>query len=672
VASGFTQREPNQGEPATERTEFRVVYSPTTFYLGIRALDANPDRIIAGEMGRDVSLFKDDSVIVILDTFHDHRNAFFFETNPNSSRTDALITDEGRDTNFEWDGVWWARAQRTPDGWTAEIAIPFSTLRFDPRLDTWGINVRRLIRHKNEEVFWAPINRDASLFRISLAGHLTDLSQIPPASLNLRVKPFVVGEAQRSIFEPLFTDEDDIRGGLDARWGLTQSLTLDLTYKTDFAQVEVDDQQVNLTRFSLFFPEKREFFLENAGLFEFSDAGSKGFDSPPLLKTFFSRRIGIGPDGETVPVLAGARLTGRVGDWSLGVMDVQTEELVTPGTIIPSDNWGVFRLKRNVGARSTVGTIFTQRLTEGGDYNRVYGFDADINPTRELKLSGFWSQSRDPGVEGESWAAGAAASYKGEIWEWGFDFLEIRKNHNPEMGFLLRRGIRRFLPDVIVRPRPDWPGVRNLFLRARAEIITRTDGTLETFTGSTEYFGVRFDSEDIIAFYFDPHMERLFVPFEIRPGLVIPEGEYWFQNYGLWLETNRSRKVSGNFQLIEGGFFDGERTTYGGGVQLRPSAHFRTDTLWSHNRIDLPAGSFATNILRQRIDVSFTANLFTNTFIQYNDDIDLLSLNFRLDWIYRPGADLFVIYNQNWNTGGGGLVTSDRQLIVKFTYLFEF
>ncbi|HEX9944247.1 MAG TPA: DUF5916 domain-containing protein, partial [Thermoanaerobaculia bacterium] len=367
IAANFIQREPNPGQPASEPTEVQVVYTNSTLYIGIRALAADPGQIVGEEMQRDGALFRDDSVLVLLDTFNDDRNAYFFEVNPNGAFTDALITDEGRDFNVQWDAVWRAVAQRTPEGWSAEMEIPFATLRFDPAKDTWGLNVRRLIRHKNEEVFWAPVPLQANLFRISLSGDLTGIRG-PEPGLNFRVKPFAVGSASKlqAPTGPVSDEEGEL--GLDIKWGLTRSMTLDLTYNTDFAEAEVDDQQINLTRFSLFFPEKRDFFLENAGIFEF------GFNPPgtPFLKPFFSRRIGISPLGTVVPIDWGARLTGRTGPWSIGLLDVQTEtyDLDFFGEQ-PEDNWGVVRIKRNLGRRSNVGFIATNRDQDGVGTNRV-------------------------------------------------------------------------------------------------------------------------------------------------------------------------------------------------------------------------------------------------------------------------------------------------------------
>ena len=675
-ASGFTQREPEQGEPATEETLVQVIYTEDTLYIGVRALDSDPSRIMATEMQRDGSqsfsggrLDTDDSIVVLLDTFHDGRNAFHFETNSWGARADALITDEGRNRNFEWDGVWNAAARRTEEGWSAEMAIPFNTLRFNPDLDTWGFQVRRLIRHKNEEVFWAPIMRDADLFRVSRYGQLTGLSGGRPTR-NLRVKPFVTGSGSEGIESEVGDLAGEADVGLDVRWGVTDSLTLDVTVNTDFAQVEVDEQQVNLTRFSLFFPEKREFFLENAGIFEFGPGrgGSGGGFRAPLLKVYHSRRIGIA-QGEQIPIIAGGKLTGRAGDWNIGLLNVQTNDTVFPDLDdeVPTTNWAVVRVTRNVGARSNLGVIFTNRQVSGDDFNRVVGVDADINPHPRLNLNGFFTASDDPGNDSDNWAAAAGAGWQGPVWRWSGSYTEIRENYNPEVGFLLRRGIRQFNPQVTWEPRPasiDW--IRSFTFETRNTIITRTDGTLETYEGRMRFFGLRTAGEDWISFSFNPTFERLFEDFEIQPGIIVPPGDYTFYDWSVFMNTNEGRLVSTHVRLNVGELYDGDRIGSNISVNFRPSAYFRSRTEWNRDDIDLPGGDFVTTIWRQRFNVSFSPNVFLNSFIQYSDTDELLSMNTRFNWIYKPGADLFIVYNQNWLDGNN----RDRALIFKFTYLW--
>ena len=684
--TAFTQREPFQGEPATEQTFVQVLYSDDTLYIGVRALDSDPPAVIAKDMQRDGSgsgffgsrLESDDSIVVLLDTFHDQRNAFYFETNPLAARVDAMITDEGRDRNFEWDGVWNVAARRTEEGWSAEFEIPFNTLRFNPANDTWGLNVRRMIRRKSEEVNWSPIMRDADMYRVSQYGQLNNMRAGDP-SRNLRFKPFATASGD----EGIDTDVGDLAGdaqvGLDVRWGVTDSMTFDLTINTDFAQVEADEQRVNLTRFSLFFPEKREFFLENAGIFQFASGGGGrgggGGGRGPLLRVYHSRRIGIA-EGDEIPIIAGGKLTGRAGDWNVGLLNAQTAEHVFPPheddadvveEIEPTTNWTVARVTRNVGERSNIGVIFTNRQSSADDWNRVVGFDTTLNPNQNMGINGYFTASDNPGEDTENWAAGGGFNWRGPIWSFSTNFDDIRENFDPQVGFLTRSGVRHFNPQIEFQPRPggiSW--IRNLTFEARNTLFTLTDGTLETWDGSFRFFGFRTMSEDWVSFSFNPTYERLFEPFEIRDGIVIPVGEYTFHDWSIFANSSDARPVNLSWRFSNGGFFDGNRLNSNITINYRPIPYLRSETEWGYNDVDLPGGSFTTNVVRQRFNVSFSPNLSLNSFIQYLDTEDLISMNTRLNWIYKPGADIFIVYNQNWIDGG----TQDRALIFKFTYLW--
>ena len=673
VAGDFTQREPDPGEPASESTEFRVIYTRSTLYIGVIAYDRRPDQLIADEMQRDSMLENDDSVSILLDTFHDHRNGFLFETNANGARSDALVEAEGSQPNRQWDGVWRVRSTRTTEGWIAEIAIPFSTLRFSAGNDTWGFNMRGLVRRRSEETFWSPIGLEANGTRVSLAGHITGLNNLQPG-LNLRVKPFALGSSGRSFEAGAEDPGDDLTGGADMRWGVTQGLTLDMTYNTDFAQVEVDEQRVNLTRFSLFFPEKREFFLENAGIFEFGPPAGRSDFRPPFFKAFFSRRIGLEND-ERVPIDYGARLTGRVGGWNIGLLDVQTE--TTPldeGEIVPSANWGVVRIKRNLGERSSIGAIFTNQQSDAGDWNRAAGVDFDVNPSARVNLNGFFIASQDPGQKltdlSDNWAAGAGFVWRGSTWRANAEYQEIRENFNPEMGFLLREGVRRYNSNVDFEPRPQNNlGLRSLSFNLRSEIVTDTEGTLETVDTTVRLLGLQFRSGDRLTFFGSYNYEFLEEPFEIQDDLFIPQGEYESFDVGVFVTTDGGRPVSFFGFWTLGDFYTGKRTTGSSRVTTRINKHLNMATSWNHNNVDLPQGSFVTNVLQQRVNLALTPDLFFNTFAQINDADDLFAINARLNWIYKPGADLFLVYNQQWDTSGDAFTAINRAVIVKFTYL---
>jgi hypothetical protein len=537
-----------------------------------------------------------------------------------------------------------------------------------------------MIRRKSEEVNWAPLARDIggyrdfaqyAVYRISLAGTLDGMSGIEPGRA-LNVKPFLVGELTET---PAAADDstmDDIEVGLDVKWGLTRHLALDLTYNTDFAEVEADQQQVNLTRFSLFFPEKREFFLENAGIFEFGLPQRDSFE-PPLMKTFFSRRIGL-DRGRQVPIDYGARLTGRVGGWNVGVLDVLTEETrFEDGTTVPDANFGVVRLKRNLGRRSGLGLLYTDRDDRGSGRNQVYGVDLDYKPTRATDLAAFWSDTRDDDEVGDSWAAGVSGGYRKTTVEGTFEWARVNEGYEPDIGFLLRRDFEKIAPRFTWRPLIGKWGVRSYFTEARIDYYARAStGQLESRRVEIAPFGLGNYKEDGFGLYYDWDTERLFLPFEIRPGIVIPAGLYEFESVRLGGRTNESRRVSLRGRLTVGDFFDGTRDWANITMRLRFSRHLRAETTLDYNDVELPAGAFITHIIGQRFDVSFNPNLRLNAFLQYNDAAELVGANVRFNWTYRPGADLFLVYNENWDAPTfSARETIGRALILKYTYLWQ-
>ncbi|MEM7051533.1 MAG: DUF5916 domain-containing protein [Acidobacteriota bacterium] len=673
-ATGFTQRNPEPGAPISQHTEFQVVFSDTTLYVGIRADDDDAAGLVAREMQRDGSLFRDDGLVVLLDTFHDHRNTYMFETNPLGARTDALIADEGEMNNFQWDGLWRVGTSRGPEGWIAEFAIPFSTLRFDPSLDTWGLQIRRVVRRNNEFAFWAPIGLDANLFRVSRYGHLTGL-ELPEPSLNLQIMPFVTG-AYRDNVDTGSDDETD--AGLDIKWGLTRNFVLDLTYNTDFAEVEADALQVNLTRFSLFFPEKRDFFLENSGIFGFGPGA-------PVLGLFFSRRIGISPEGNPVPLEWGARLSGRAGGWNVGFLDAQTDAATFTDEdgereVVPETNWGVLRVQRNLGERSTVGMMFTNIDTEDGSGDqRSYGLDANIKPTDRLTLSAFWARIEDDSAAGDAsgspqdgaWAAGAEAEWESDLWGWELEVQEIGEDFSPDFGFVRRNGIRRYRGELDWEPRPETPWILNYNFGTDIDVFTRLDDSLESLWASFRFFGIELETANEIFFFAEHSVEDLDEPFEIRPDIFIPVGRHEFSSLrGFWA-TNSSLPLSGFFAARFGEFFDGDRTGLEVTGRWRPNRFLRLETSWFYNDVELRGGDFSTTLLRQRMAVAFTPDMSLNGLLQYSDASESLGLNLRFRWTYRPGSDLFLVYNEGWDAPSlSDPMERERQVIFKLGYLF--
>ena len=679
VGNGFRQREPREGAPASERTEFSIAYTPLTLYVALRAFDREPARIIAKEMERDAELASDDSFVLVFDTFLDGRNAFAFATNPNGARHDALITDEGRDVNTEWDGVWTVSARRTAEGWTAEMAIPFATLRFDPALDRWGLNVQRLIRRKSEEVNWAYLPRSAlpittsgvshyAAYRVSLAGSLTGLAGLR-RSRNLDIKPYLIGSASEE--PPTRTSANDLDGGLDIKWGPSKSVVLDLTYNTDFAEVEVDDLQVNLTRFSLFFPEKRDFFLENAGIFEFGPPQRVPW-LPALMKAFFSRRIGL-DGGATVPMDLGARLTGRLGEWNFGVLGVGTGAADIGDHGVPQTAFSVARVKRNIGERSSVGAIFTQRDPSAAGAENLYGFDLELKPTQLLQLNGYWSRSERPGIDVDDASFGAGVGYQGSTLTTSVDFIESQQHFDPGVGFLLRENFRLFNPRFIWQPRIERGGIRSWYAEGAHRRFERSsDGRLESEETYVYPLGMVLKSNDFWEFGAVRTKERLFAPFEIFPGVVIPPGLFEFDGWELLMLTDASRSVSLRSFNNWGEFYEGDWVSLRQTLGLRLSRLVRASTTWSHHDVDLPQGAFEINLWSQGVDLSFTPDLRLNMIAQYNDAAEDLGVNIRFHWIYRPGADIFLVYNENWTAPSlKERGTEGRQLILKATYLFQ-
>ena len=690
VGTDFMQHEPLDGVPATEQTELRVVFTDSTIYFGITALDANPDAIIAKEMERDSRIFQDDSIILLLDTFHDRRNAYAFETNLNGARTDTLVTDEGRDLNLEWDGIWSVASRRTAFGWVAEIAIPISTLRFDPAAPAWGFNVQRYIAHKREMTHWSGLPREVSVLgqvgsqiqpvhRISMAGELTGLTGLAQ-SAQLQIKPFVIGDVSedpRLEADPI-TDGD---GGLDLKWGVTRSLALDLTYNTDFAEVEVDEQQTNLTRFSLYFPEKRDFFLENAGIFDFGPP-HREFFRPPVLKAFFSRRVGL-DDGQQVPIDWGTRLTGRLGGWNIGVLRVATAGIDRDDGNLPANAFTVARLKRNLGRRSTIGAIVTEAAPENEDANRVVGLDFNYKPTTKFGVGGFWTGSglsEDPKSTGTGASAdtgeaayGVNVDYQGRALTMSMDAEEIEENYQPAAGFLLRKNVRHLNPRFQWLPRIERGLVRSWFTEVRYDYYeTLDEGKLESGRFEISPLGMRMTTEDRWRLAYVGEEENLVEPFEIASGIVIPAGRYEFDGLELAMFSNQSRLLGVRGLFGWGDFYDGTRTSVRLTFGVRASKHVQTESLWVYNDVELPQGAFDIGLFSQRVDFTFTPNLRLNTIVQYNDDTEDLGLNVRLHWIYKPGSDLFVVYNENWMEGDlRQRLSTHRQIAVKFTYLIQ-
>lgn len=673
VATDFRQREPTAGAPATERTEVRIAYDQSTLYIGIMAHDRNPDAVIARILQRDQVMTPgffggpgfagDDGVAILFDTFHDHRNGMIFATNPNGAEFDALITDEGRETNIDWRGVWRVAAQRVPGGWSAEFAIPFRTLRYPANSggEPWGFNVYRVIRRKNEEVLWSSWSRQNEGFgRVSRAGHLEGLENLPRPGMNLEVKPYVLGGvAQQRLEAGTIDSEPEMDLGVDAKWEVRPGLLLDLTVNTDFAQVEADDQQVNLTRFSLFFPEKRDFFLENSGIFEFGDAG---FFGPPPYLVFFSRRIGLAPEG-VVPILGGARLNGRVGGQTVGLLNVVTDRAFDE----PRTNFAVARVKRDVGENNYIGAIVTDRRNDTG-WNSTAGADWSFWPTSRLNFAGFVSGTSTGGAGGEGSAYKAVFDYTSDKFGFNIGHLSISPDATAEMGFITRTDIRSSNAFFRFSPRPRVMGLRKIDLRWSSTLVTRTDWTLQDWsTGPT--VAPQWNSGEDLSLDLNVGFTRLDEGFEIGPDVAVPAGDYDTWSVSFMGSTSSNRPVVLGTNASVEGTYDGTITRIGGSVTASPNANLSFTVSYNHNHVDVPAGAFNADIGRLRLLYAFSTRLFLNALVQYNSLDDGISANVRLNFIHTPGSDLFVVVNEERGVNGRRWDLATRSSVFKLTYL---
>ena len=671
VISDFYQQEPKEGEPASEKTEIRVLFDDKNIYFAIRAFDSEPSKINARELVRDASFSNDDKVEILLDTFHDKRNAFRFAVNALGTQQDALITDEGRDVNLSWDAAWISEGRRDPQGWTVEIAIPLTTLRFQEGLDTWGFNVARNIRRKNEELLWTSWQRSFGLERVSQAGELVGVGEIKRRRL-IEVKPYVSAGWQDGVPRVGVPGTDagvDGKSGLEvAKIGITPSLTAEFTANPDFGQAEVDNQIVNLSRFSIFFPEKRDFFLENSGVFLFGRQGSN--------QLFFTRRIGITASGQPQPIDYGAKITGRVGSYNVGFLQVQTRPAgsSTSNFFVPRQQYTVARIKKDILKRSTIGAIFAGRrgaTSAGGNrFNRSYGVDAEFNLTEHYQLRGFYARTATPGIGASVHSARIDSKFENNLFRFIAVYEDVGKNFKPEIGFIEREGIHQYFAQGAYKPRPKFlPFVRNMEFEVQTEHYTDRNGRFLTRQNELSW-RTRFKNSS--SFFLRPVedvTERLTEPFRIRPGIVIPAGIYHFNRPRVSFTSDTSKKFVFGGRYKWGDFYSGKRDEVNAGVTYVPNAHLLFDFSDSYNDVRLPQGNFTTNLFTGRVNYNFSRKMLTSALLQLNSASRISALNVRFRYIYRPNSDFYVIYNQ---TTGVGLERPSYSLRVKMTYDLTF
>lgn len=673
----FTQLETEEGKPATEPTEVRIGYDHENLYIGARCYDDEPDKIRATVMNRDGSLAYEDAVMVILDTFHDRQSGFLFMVNPLGAKYDATVRQEGEEINEDWDGLWRAAATRDDKGWTAEIAIPFRTLRF-PReeVQTWGINVGRFVARKREEAYWKPMQRSYGFwarYKVSKFGEITGLEALERGS-RYQIKPYILtgirkrpGGSQETVAEP----------GLDLKTHLTSDLVADVTLNTDFAETEADQQQVNLTRFKLFYPEKREFFLEGADLFYFGERPEPYKDPETIF--FFSRRIGLTEDGNReIPLLGGTKITGRVGDIGVGLLSAVTGEetyLATSGARIiqPQTTYSVLRLKRSIFGDSTIGFMGLDKDVGGdGTDNRGYGIDWELVQSENLKLGGFYARTDTPGLDGADWAGSSDLWWDSRRARVRLAYTEIGEDFNPELGFITWTGVKKFRSNLTRVFWPESPKVRQWFAVHYLDYVTDRDGSILSRLNNVEV-SVLFADSSGLAFKAYDEREVLTEPFEIHPGVVIQPGEYDFQ-YGFFgFQTDYSKPVGGAGRLQFGKFYDGSLTRAFGAVVLTPRPGWLGVLIAEHTDVNLSAGDFTTDLVTADFQLSLSPRFTTLSKVQWNKD-DNLRVRLILDWRYRPGSSLYLVYDETQDEIGRfdpharPVPLNDRSLLLKLTY----
>jgi hypothetical protein len=680
-AGDFIQQEPKEGEPATEKTEVWVLFDDRNIYIAARCWDSQPDRWVLTELRRDnTNITNNENFSVVFDTFYDRRNGFFFQTSPLSAVRDQTFTDEGNG-NTSWNTIWSVKSGRFEGGWSFEMAIPFKSLRYrgaGPQI--WGINFRRMVRWKNEESYLTRMTAawgNQAVFHVSAAGTLVGL-ETPAQSMNLELKPYVASAltTDQAASEP-FTNRFNGDTGFDFKYGLTRSLIADVTVNTDFAQIEEDVQQVNLTRFSLFFPEKRDFFLEGQGLFAFGSIVGASISSNtsgdvPIL--FFSRRIGLS-EGQAVPIIVGGRLTGTVGSYGIGAMQIRTDDL--PSADAPLTDFTVLRLKRDVLRRSNIGFIVTNRTPDvnGIDSNQTLGLDANFAFFTDITFSTFYARTASESEEGDESSYRAKFEYASDRYGASAEHLLVGDGFNPEVGFVRRPDMRRSSATARFSPRPaSSRRVRKYTWDGSFDYITDADNAHVENRQGAGAFQIEFSNSDQWKVEYTDDYELLPEEFEIADDVVIPIGGYAYRTLQTEFTGGTHRRVSGRVRVGAGTFYDGTRqeVSFSSG-RVKISTRLNIEPGLSLNWVDLPQGAFTSHLATARAIFTPTARSLVSGLFQYNASQRTLSSSVRLRWEYTPGSELFVVYTDNRNTLESRDPTLlNRSFAVKITRLFRF
>ena len=685
---GFIQQEPREGEPATEPTEAWVLFDNENIYVSARAHDSQPERMVLSELRRDNNtIYQNENFTVVLDTFHDKRNGYYFQVSALGALRDCLFTNEGGGNNCDWNAVYDARVQRNDQGYTVEIVIPFKSLRYNagPK-QVWGINLRRVVQWKNEHamVNRMPVSYGAwAVHHVSMAATLYGL-EVPAVSANLELKPYAISDLRTDrTATPAFSNDLGADVGFDLKYGLSRSLTADFTYNTDFAQVEDDQQQVNLTRFGLYYPEKREFFLEGSNIFDFGASrgagggaggggggGGGGSSLAPVF--FFSRRIGL-TGGQPVPIRAGGRLTGRAGKYTLGLLNIETGR--SDQVSAEPTNFSVVRVRRDILRRSSIGFIGTNRSlsSAGTGSNQAFGVDASLFFYENVSIQATYAKTSTRGGAADDVSYLGGLSYDGDRYGFSYEHLVVGKDFNPDIGFMSRSSFQRHNASARFSPRPKrWKAIRKFSYQGSLDYIEDRAGHLET-RGVDTSFQAEFQNSDRIQVNYANDHEYLPAPFAIAKNVTLPVGGYGWQGASASYSLGNQRRVAGSVRASYGSFYTGTKATlsYGGRVKL--TNQFLVEPSISLNFVDLREGSFTSNVVGGRTTYMFSPRAFLSGLLQFNSASHIVATNVRFRWEYRPSSEFFVVYSEGRDTDvTGSPMTQNRGLVVKITKLFRY
>lgn len=679
----LVQRLPTAGAEPTQKTDVTILYDEDNLYIGVVCHDTEPDKVLGSQMARDANLSPDDRIMILLDTFRDQSNAFYFSTNPAGALVDGLIFANG-ETNEDWNAIWIVRTKRTDEGWTAEFAIPFKTLSFPADRQVWGFNISRTVQRTLEEVRWTGARFQTQFFQVSEAGELTNLDGLEQG-LGLDVRPFAAG---RWLYDPA-TGKNTLIGkpGLDLFYNITPSMRLSVTANTDFGETQVDNRQINLTRFSIFFPEKRSFFLQDVGVFNFATTGVEppgGIPTPGAeIFPFFSRRVGL-INGQEVPIDYGVKLTGKTGRTEVGMLNVRTRDALG----VDDKDLFVGRVRQNFWEQSYIGMIATAGNPDEPTDSSTLGADIRLatsdflGSNRNFLVNAYGLKTNNQGIDDKSASYGFAAHYPNDKFAGQFIWREIQENFDPALGFVQRRNVRMMRVGGSFNPRPKKStGIQQMFHDVFYTRFTRLDnGEVETWKLYLTLADWHFLSGDSLHSLFDvnPNYERLFEPFEISPGVVLPPGEYRFTPLRVFFTSAQKRRLQGSIGITFGQFWSGKAETISTGLryQLPPrfSVSFNTDQTFAR----LPQGNFIARIFSTELNYNFSPFFSIANLAQFDNRSGNLGLQSRVRYTLEPGNDFFFIFGQGWvqelgeNGRGYDFRQQDTRLATKLQYTFRF